>query len=102
MRTPKRAPKIFAWRRPLLDAVRRSPHISRACKAAGISRNSVYAHLRRDPGFRRQWERALDRGRSTRYREHIMRLRADPAFQRSLLRYPAFAEWWQGQTDITS
>ena len=99
--TRGRAPKVFAWRRPLLDALRLDPHISRACRAAGISRNSLYAHLRRDPAFRRQWERAFDRGHNTRYRAHAVRLAADPAFQRYLRRYTAFAEWWRGQTGIT-
>jgi hypothetical protein len=46
-------------------------------------------------------KRALDRGYDTRYRAHVVRLRADPAFQRSLRRYPAFAECWQGRTGIT-
>ncbi len=55
MSTLKRTRRIFAWRRPLLDALRLDPHISRACKAANISRSSMYAHLRRDPVFRRQW-----------------------------------------------
>jgi hypothetical protein len=52
--------------------------------------------------FRRQWERAVDLGFKTRYRAHVMRFHADPAFQRFLPRYPAFAEWWQVRTDITS
>jgi AcrR family transcriptional regulator len=65
----KRTPKIFAWREPLLDALRLNPHISRACKAAGISRNSVYAHLRRDALFRRQWERTRDAAWEARSRQ---------------------------------
>ena len=39
----------------------------RNLRAAGISRNSMYAHLRRDSGFRRRWERALNRGFESRY-----------------------------------
>lgn len=57
----------------------------------------MYAHLRRDPVFRRRWERALNRGFETRYREHTMRLRDDPVFQRALQRHPLLAEWWQAR-----
>ena len=32
-----------------------------ACKAAGISRNTVYTHLRKDAAFRRRWVRAFER-----------------------------------------
>ena len=97
-----RPQRVFAWRRTLLDALRLDPHISRACKAANISRNSAYAHLRRDARFRRQWTQAVDRGFQQQYRALAVRLAADPAFQRSLRRYPALAEWWRGQTGITN
>jgi citrate lyase beta subunit len=33
-----------------------------ACRSAGISRNTVYAHLRKDAAFGRQWACAFDRG----------------------------------------
>ena len=97
--TRGRAPKVFAWRRPLLEALRLDPHISRACKAANISRNSAYAHLRRDPAFRRQWERAFDRGCNTRYRAYAVRLAADPAFQRAMSRAAAALQWRRDHAD---
>lgn len=57
-----------------------------ACKAAGISRNTAYTHLRKDARFRRQWERALDQGCDAGYRLHLKELAADPQYQRALER----------------
>jgi hypothetical protein len=57
-----------------------------ACKAAGISRNTAYTHLRQDARFRRQWERALTQGQDAAYRLHLRRLAADPQYQRALER----------------
>lgn len=53
-----------------------------ACKAAGISRNTAYTHLRKDGRFRRQWEHALTQGRDAAYRLHLRRLAADPQYHR--------------------
>ena len=78
--------RIFTWRKPLLNALRLDPHISHACKAAGISRNSVYAHMRRNRLFRNQVSRAIGKGREAGYEAHLKLLRADPAFQRAMQR----------------
>jgi hypothetical protein len=55
--TSKRA---FPWREPFLAALRLNPKMVLACKAANISRNTVYTHLRKDARFRRQWEHAQE------------------------------------------
>ena len=94
-----RRQRVFAWRRPLLEAFRRDPHISRACRAAGISRNSVYAHLRKDARFRRQWTQAFDCGLQQRYRELAVRLAADPHFQRAMSRAAAALQWRSDHAD---
>jgi AcrR family transcriptional regulator len=66
-----------------------------ACKAAGISRNTVYTHFRNDSRFRRQWERALDRGREAAYRLHRKQLAADPRTKRLLER---MRRLWGGES----
>jgi hypothetical protein len=53
-----------------------------ACKAANISWNTVYAHLRKDAPFRRRWEHALYQGIDAVERAYWKELAADPAFQR--------------------
>src|SRR6266446_5837555 len=82
-KSPQRA---FPWRETFLAALRQRPDTKFAAKAVGISRNSVYEHLRRYPRFRRQWERALDRGHDEVYRLHLRQLAADPQYQRALER----------------
>src|SRR6266404_7736642 len=42
----------FPWRETLLAALRRDPRMNLACKAAHISRNTAYQHLRNDGRFR--------------------------------------------------
>ncbi len=87
---PKAPQRAFPWREGFLAAIRDNPrNISLACKRAGISRNSAYAHWRRHTAFRRQWMSALDTGYRQLYREHGKRLAADPQIQRAMRR----AEW---------
>jgi hypothetical protein len=80
----------FPWRQSFLAALRRDPQVKLACKAAGISRNTVYTHFRKDGRFRRQWEHALDQGRDAAYRLHLKRLAADPRYLRALERLRSF------------
>jgi hypothetical protein len=83
----------------LLEALRLDPHISRACRAANISRNSAYAHLRKDARFRRQWTQAVNRGFQQRYRAHAVRLAADPHVQRAMSRAAAALQWRRDHAD---
>jgi citrate lyase beta subunit len=85
-RASKPLQRPFPWREPLLTALRRNPKMVLACKAANISRNTAYTHLRKDARFRRQWERAFDRGLAAQSRAHDQKLRADPHFQRVMQR----------------
>lgn len=93
--------RVFSWREPLLDALRRDPNMSRACNAAHISRNSAYTHMRRDPVFRRQVDGALDQAREASYRVHREQLRSDPGFQRAMQRAEAALRFWTARADIT-
>jgi hypothetical protein len=53
-----------------------------ACRSAGISRNTVYTHLRKDATFGRQWERAFERGLDAEFVRSMRELVRDPKFQR--------------------
>ncbi|HEY6154626.1 MAG TPA: hypothetical protein VIW07_12875 [Candidatus Udaeobacter sp.] len=85
-RSLKAVQRAFPWREGFLAALRQDPHVKRACKSAGISRNTAYTHLRKDARFRRQWEHALDQGRDAAYRVHLKKLATDPQYQRALER----------------
>src|SRR6266566_3589894 len=85
-RSSKSLQRAFPWREPLLAALRRNPKMVLACKAANISRNTAYTHLRKDARFRRRWEHALGQGFEARYRAHDRELQADPVFQRAMQR----------------
>ncbi len=61
-RRPKSVPRAFPWRQAFLAALAEGAKVVDACRSAGISRNTVYTHLRKDAAFRRQWERAFTRG----------------------------------------
>lgn len=80
----KSVPRAFPWREPFLNALRQEPQVKLACKAARISRNTAYTHLRKDGRFRRRWELALDQGRDAAYRLHLKRLATDPQYLRAL------------------
>jgi hypothetical protein len=58
-----------------------------ACKAARISRNTAYQHLRNDGRFRRQWEHARSQGEDAAYRLHLKKLATDPQYLRTLERF---------------
>ena len=85
-RPSKRVQRAFPWREPFLSSLAKSAKVVYACRAAGISRNTVYTHLRKDAAFGRQWERAFYRGLEARHRARDRELRADPAFQRMMQR----------------
>ena len=85
-RQPKSLQRAFPWREPLLAALRRNPKMVLACKAANISRNTAYTHLRKDARFRRRWEHAIGQGFDELYRARDRDLWADPAFQQMLER----------------
>ena len=78
--------RAFPWRETFLAALRRDPQVKLACKAAGISRNTAYTHLRRDARFRRQWEHALIQGEDAAYCLHLKKLATDPQYLRTLER----------------
>ena len=61
-------PRAFPWREPFLAALREHGKVADACKAAGISRNSAYAHRRRYSRFRKNWDRAQEAGWDARWR----------------------------------
>jgi len=48
-----------------------------ACRLAGISRNSVYVHRRKDAAFSRRWERAFCRGLDERDRAYERAVQAE-------------------------
>ena len=78
--SPKSLQRAFPWRELLLAALRRNPKMVFACKAANISRNTVYTHLRKDTHFRRRWEHALCQGMDEVSRASWKELLADPSF----------------------
>jgi len=83
-KSPQRA---FAWRQLFLAALTQNPQTKLACKAAGISRNTAYTHLRKDGRFRRQWEHAQIQGEDAAYRLHLKQLATDPQYLRTLERF---------------
>lgn len=89
----------FAWRNPLLAALRQNPKMVTACRAAQISRNTVYTHLRRDAGFRRQWENAVDEGWAEVYRHHQKLLAVDPKFQAAMQRAADALQYWESRAN---
>jgi hypothetical protein len=64
-----------------------------ACKAANISRNTVYTHLRKDAHFRRRWEHALYQGMDAVDHAYWKELAADPAFQLMTQRAREARQW---------
>jgi hypothetical protein len=47
------------WRSLFLQALRQTPSIKHACKAAGIVRTTAYKHRKEDQDFAAQWEDAI-------------------------------------------
>ena len=87
LRQEKRPQRSFPWRETLLAALRQHPQTKLACRAAHISRNTVYVHLRKDARFRRQWENARTQGEDAAYRLHLKKLAKDPQYLRTLERF---------------
>jgi len=85
-RSSKSVQRAFSWRESFLAALRKTGKVVTACRAAGISRNSAYTHLRKDVRFRRRWEHALAQGQDAAYRLHLRRLATDPQYLRALER----------------
>ena len=50
------------WKKPFLIALASEPYVSRACKAAGISRSRAYAAKKEDQDFSDSWDDALNDG----------------------------------------
>src|SRR3972149_832140 len=48
-----------AWRQEFLDALSTLAHVERACKVAQIEKRTAYNHRRKDPEFRKAWDKAL-------------------------------------------
>lgn len=96
--------KVFAWHRLFLEALRADPSVTRACRAAGISRNSAYAHMRKNLAFRGRVESAVEQGRESAYRAHLNVLKTDPSFRRSMNRTMSAIEQWErrAQQSITA
>jgi hypothetical protein len=88
--TSKGVQRTFPWRQSFLLSLGQTGIVASACKSAGISRNTVYVHLRKDARFRRQWERALSQGCDLLYRQHSVRLATDPQCLRALERFRSY------------
>jgi citrate lyase beta subunit len=78
----KSVPRAFPWRKSFLSSLAKGAKVVDACRSAGISRNTVYTHLRKDAAFGRQWERAFYRGLDARFVDMLR----DPEFQRLVQR----------------
>jgi len=85
-RPSKSLQRAFPWRKPFLSSLAAGAKVVDACRSAGISRNSVYTHRRKEAAFRRQWERAFERGLDARFCASIREMLRDPAFQRLMQR----------------
>ena len=83
----KRRQRVFPWRESFLAELRRTTQVKLACKAAHISRNTAYVHIRNDARFRRQWENARIQGEDAAYRLHLKQLATDPQYLRTLERF---------------
>jgi hypothetical protein len=62
----RRAVRCDSWttqkRTAFLDELEASCNVTRACRAAGVSRDAAYARRRRDALFAAAWSQALDHG----------------------------------------
>lgn len=56
-----------------LNALRKFPNVTKACRAIGVSRNAVYAHKNEDAEFSLQWEEALEEAIDTVEEEALKR-----------------------------
>src|SRR6266545_2228445 len=95
----KSSQRAFPWRESLLAALRRNPNMVLACRAAGVSGNTAYAHLRKDTRFRRRWGHALYQGIDAVDRAYWKELAADPAFQRMMQHAREARQWSQERSE---
>ncbi len=51
-----------AWRKVFLNELAQWPNVSRACRKAGISRQTAYSHRVEFPAFADDWEEAIETG----------------------------------------
>ncbi len=51
---------LARWQQNFLKVLRKTPHVSRACKAARVSRSMAYDHRKSNPGFAEQWRDAIE------------------------------------------
>ena len=58
--TNSHAFRIRKWKQRFLYALRRSPSVKDACKAAGISRKVAYEHRASDEEFAEKWRENLE------------------------------------------
>ena len=56
-RRPKR---LKQWQEKFIAALREAPHVGNAAKAAGVSRETCYAHRRNNVAFPSAWQGAID------------------------------------------
>ena len=56
-RRPKR---LRQWQQKFLEAIRQTPNVTLACRAANISREMVYRSRRSDAAFAEAWQSAQD------------------------------------------
>jgi acyl-CoA thioesterase len=56
---PRARTRIWQWQSRFLQALRKTPSVSVACKAAGISRDTAYTHRLKDEAFASAWLSAL-------------------------------------------
>src|SRR6185369_2082835 len=56
---------VRQWENAFFAALESSGSVTEACKAAQISRVTVYEHKREDTKFAERWEQALDAGADT-------------------------------------
>ena len=59
-KTDARPKRLTRWEQRFLDALRKTPHIGLAAKAAGVSRETCYKHRRDNPLFAAAWQSALE------------------------------------------
>lgn len=54
-----RAQPLAKWQRTFLACLTKTPHVTRACKAARVSRSRAYDTRKVDPQFAAAWEDAI-------------------------------------------
>jgi hypothetical protein len=52
--------RLGTWQDRFINSLRRLGNVSRACKAGGVGRETVYAHRKADEAFSARWADALE------------------------------------------